>query len=186
MNILATIIGIGAVACFLLSFQQKTRGKIIALNSASRILYILQYLLLGAISGAMLDVVGIAASLLAGVKGHPKFKRYMKFLIPAVFLAFVVTGALTYKSYVDLFSLTGVIIHSWALFLNDEKKIRVLSLAGSPWWLAYNISNLAVGSAIGDTLSICSIIIAMFRYDIPRRKKDEKKSEEEEKTSECK
>jgi hypothetical protein len=96
----------------------------------------------------------------------------MKILIPAVFLAFLVAGILTYKSYVDLFSLSGVIIHSWALFLKDEKKIRMLSLAGSPCWLVYNISNLAVGSAIGDTLSICSIVIAMFRYDIPRKRRD--------------
>ena len=169
MKIFAMIIGVVAVTVFLLSFQQKTRGRIIALNATSRVLYILQYLLLGAISGAVLDVIGIAASLLAGVKRHPKFKRYMKLLVPAVFLVYLVTGALTYKSYVDLFSLAGVIIHSWALFLDDEKKIRVISLVGSPFWLAYNISNLAIGSALGDTLSICSIIIAMFRYDIPRK-----------------
>lgn len=186
MKIFATVVGIAAVTVFLLSFQQKTRGRIIAFNATSRILYILQYLLLGAISGAVLDIVGTAATLLAGVKGHPKFKRYMKFLIPAVFLVYLVVGVLTYKSYVDLFSLTGVIIHSLALFLDDEKKIRILSLAGSPWWLAYNISNLAIGSAIGDTLSMCSIIIAMFRYDIPRRKKSDEKRETEENAQECK
>ena len=186
MKIFAMIIGVVAVTVVLLSFQQKTRGKIIAFNATSRVLYILQYILLGAISGAVLDIIGITASLLAGVKGHPKIKRYMKILVPLVFLAFIVATALTYKSFIDLFSAAGVVIHASALFLDDEKKIRTLSLVGSPFWLTYNLANLAIGSAIGDLLSICSIVVAMFRYDIPRRKKDEKKSEEEETLSECK
>ena len=170
MNILATIFGLGAVCCFLLCFQQRKRINIIILNTASRVLYILQYLLLGAISGAVLDVVGIVAAVLAGLKTHPKCKKYMKLLIPFVYTAFIVSGVLTYKTFVDIFPLVGVMLHTGALFLEDEKKIRILSLVGSPFWLTYNVFNLAVGSAIGDFLSICSILVALFRYDIPRRR----------------
>lgn len=182
MKIFAMIIGVVAVTVFLLSFQQKTRGRIIAFNATSRVLYILQYILLGAISGAVLDIIGIVASFLAGVKGHPKIKRYMKILVPLVFLSFIVAGVLTYKSFIDLFSVAGVVIHASALFLDDEKKIRTLSLVGSPFWLTYNLANLAVGSAIGDMLSICSILVAMFRYDIPRRKKTASDSDRGENT----
>ena len=166
MKIAAMIIGVVAVTVFLLSFQQKTRMRIIAFNATSRALYILQYILLGAFSGAVLDVLGIAASLLAGVKNHPKMKKYMKLLVPLLYIAFIVAGVLTYTRFLDIFALVGVMLHTGAFFLDDERLIRILSLIGSPFWLVYNITSLAVGSAIGDLLSICSIGIAIFRYDI--------------------
>jgi hypothetical protein len=170
-EIVAMIIGLVAVTVFLLSFQQKTRGKIIAFNATSRVLYIVQYILLGAFSGAVLDVLGIVASLLAGVRDNPKLKRYMKLLIPLMYIAFIVAGVFTYKSPLDLFALFAVMLHTGAFFLTDERKIRMLSLAGSPLWLVYNLTSLAIGSAIGDALSICSIGIAIYRYDyLPHKK----------------
>ena len=42
------ILGVLAVATFLLSFQFKKRRNIIAVNLTSRLLYILQYIFLGA------------------------------------------------------------------------------------------------------------------------------------------
>ena len=68
MKIAAFAVGLAAVACFLLSYQQKKRKGIILLNVTSRALYILQYILLGAFDGAMLDVSGIVASVLAEKK----------------------------------------------------------------------------------------------------------------------
>ena len=68
------------------------------------------------------------------------------------------------KSWLDLFSLTGVLLHTSAFWITNEKIIRRVSLAGSPFWFVYNISSKAYGSAIGDALTMCSIIIAMIRY----------------------
>ena len=72
MNILAFIIGLAAVACFLLSYQMKKRKGIILINATSRALYILQYILLGAFDGAALDISGMIASLLAGKEAWSK------------------------------------------------------------------------------------------------------------------
>ena len=50
--ILPQIIGILAVTMFLLSYQQKRRYKIIIWNVGARALYVLQFILLGAFTGA--------------------------------------------------------------------------------------------------------------------------------------
>ena len=55
---MAHILGILAVAAFLLSYQFKTRRNIIAVNLISRVLYVLQYVFLGALDGAALDFAG--------------------------------------------------------------------------------------------------------------------------------
>ena len=58
MKEIAFIVGIFAVCLYLLGYLQKNRKNIIILNLSSRILYIVQYILLGAFEGAALDVCG--------------------------------------------------------------------------------------------------------------------------------
>lgn len=72
MDILPQIIGLLGVATLLFSYQQKKRKNIILFNTVSRCLYILQYVLLGAFSGAVLDILGAMSSIIAGKK-HTEF-----------------------------------------------------------------------------------------------------------------
>lgn len=69
----------------------------------------------------------------------------------------------------------GVLLHSSAFFLSEERKIRILSLVGSPFWFVYNTASKAYSSSVSDVLSMASIISAMIRY----KKKDNKTEESE-------
>jgi hypothetical protein len=123
--------------------------------------------LLGAFSGAILDVLGAISSVIAGKK---HIKLIKKHTLPIVFLintCIIIAGgliALYNKSWLDLFSLTGVLFHTTAFWISSEKVIRRVSLLGSPFWFVYNLSSHAYGSAVGDILTMCSIIIAMIRH----------------------
>ena len=86
------IIGFLAVATFLLSYQQKKRKQIILLNVTSRVLYILQYVLLGAYAGAVLDILGAFSSVLAGKKHTPFMRKYLRIILPAVTAVMVAAG----------------------------------------------------------------------------------------------
>ena len=172
MKTAAFIIGLIAVACFLLSYQQKKRKAIILTNATSRALYILQYILLGAFDGAALDVSGMIASLLANKKNVPFIKKHLKFFIIAMDLVIVASGLIFYRNIFSLFSIVGVLLHTSAFWLDNERYIRIVSLLGSPFWLVFNLTSGAYGSAIGDTLSIVSILVAICRYDIFNKKGD--------------
>jgi len=166
-EIIPQIIGLLAVAMFLLSYQQKKRKNIILFNVISRCLYILQYLLLGAFAGAVLDILGALASVIAGKKHTPWIKKHLLFVILSVNAATVAAGltiAIVNKSFLDLFSLAGVLLHTGAFWISSEKIIRRISLAGSPFWFIYNFMSRAYGSAVGDLLTMASILIAMFRH----------------------
>ena len=177
MQIAAFIIGLAAVACFLLSYQMKRRRGIILINATSRALYILQYILLGAFDGAALDVSGMIASLLAGKKDAPLIKKYLKLFVVGIDLIIIASGLIFYRNIFSLFPIVGVLLHTSAFWLENEKHIRLVSLLGSPFWLVFNITSGAYGSAIGDTLSIVSILIAIFRYDILNKHKGETDNE---------
>lgn len=167
MKIVAQIIGLLAVATFLLSYQQKKRTNIIVFNTVSRCLYILQYVMLGAFSGAVLDVLGAVSSIIAEKKDTSFIKKHPKVVLISINLCIIISGsiiALINKSWLDLFSIAGVLLHTSAFWINDEKIIRRVSLLGSPFWFVYNFFSEAYGSSIGDILTMCSIIIAMIRY----------------------
>ena len=167
MKLIPQIIGILAVATFLLSYQQKQRKYIIFTNVISRCLYILQYLLLGAFAGAVLDVLGAVSSIVAGKKHTTFVYKYRKAILVGMNLCIILAGgtiALLNHSWLDLFSIAGVLLHTNAFWLNEESKIRIVSLLGSPCWFVYNFTSRAYGSAVGDVLTILSILIAMVKY----------------------
>ena len=177
MLILSQILGLLAVATFLLSYQQKQRRNIILCNVVSRVLYILQYLLLGAYSGAVLDVLGALSSILAEkrdtvpfIRKHP---RITLLITDTVIVLAGVTICLLNKNPLDLLPIAGVLLHTGAFWIRSERIIRRVSLLGSPFWLVYNFASRAYGSAIGDVLTMVSIVIAMIRYKKEKKDKTE-------------
>lgn len=162
--IVSQVIGFLAVASFLLSYQLKKRKNIILCNVLSRCLYILQYILLGAFEGAVLDVLGAISSVIAAKKHLPFIKKHTRIFVVCMDLIIVAAGLLLYVNPFSLLPIAGVLLHTTAFWINDEKIIRRVSLLGSPFWMIYNFSCRAYGSAVGDFLTMVSIVIAMVKY----------------------
>ena len=120
---------------------------------------------------------GIVASILAGKKDTPLIKKHLKLFVVGIDLIIIASGLIFYRNIFSLFPIVGVLLHTSAFWLEREKHIRLVSLLGSPFWLVFNITSGAYGSAIGDTLSIVSILIAIFRYDILNKHKGETDNE---------
>ena len=174
--IIPQIVGLLAVAAFLFSYQQKKRRNIILFNVISRLLYILQYVLLGAFSGAVLDVMGAISSIIAAKKDVPLIKKHTKVIVVVLDILIVAAGLLLYKDVFSLLPIAGVLLHTTAFWINDEKVIRRVSLLGSPFWFVYNFYSKAYFSSLGDALSMVSIVIAMIKF---RDKKDKIQSKKE-------
>lgn len=172
MTLIANGVGLVAVVLFVASYQMKRRNGIIVCNAISRALYILQYVLLGAFSGAVLDVIGLLSSVLAARKDTPLMKKLRIPVLILINAGMLVATVLLYESVWDVLPFIGVLLHTTAFWLTDEKKIRLLSILGSPFWFAYNAHALAFGSAAGDLFTIVSIGIAILRYDVLKKKKD--------------
>ena len=173
LEILAQIIGALAAATFIASFQLKSRAWILIFGGVARVLFTVQYILLGAYVGAALDVLGIFAVLIAGRKNHPAIKKWLLPLITLVHVAILAITVIFYQNWTDIFVLMGMTLHTAALWFSKEKLIRRLSLCGTPCWLLYNIFNKAYFPALSDTFSGISIIVAMCRFDFGKKKKEE-------------
>lgn len=168
-EILAFIAGLLAVGLYIAGYQIKKRSGIILCNASSRFFYIAQYLLLGAFEGAIMDLLGLFASLPARWKEQPQIKRFLPLILAVIYLPILIAGILLYENFFSLFALFGVLLETGALWFSKERQIRLVSLLSAPCWLIYNLSAGAWGSVIGNTLAIASLLLAIYRYD---RKKE--------------
>ena len=170
---IAFVIGLLAVAFFVLSYLQKKRGIILAFNLTSRLLYVAQYLLLGAFEGAVLDVLGAASGAVAQSDERNFVKKNKKFIFFGINAVIIAAGILLYQNIFSLFPLVGILLQTDALWLKKEKYIRIISMLGCPLWFTYNFVSGAYGSCIGDVLSFAALGVSLVRYDILARRAEQ-------------
>ena len=166
MNVLANAVGLVGVMLFVFSYQLKSRISIILCNAVSRLLYVAQYLMLGAFEGALLDVIAFLISFLCCTRNNGFMKKHP---VPMVILSNVLivgVGLFTYEDIFSIFPIVGVVFETSALWLQQERNIRIVSLLGAPFWLVYNLINMAYGSCVGNVITLISISVAILRYDI--------------------
>ena len=164
MQILSLVCGSLAVVLYLLCYQLKARRHIILCNIISRVLYVLQYCLLGEFIGAVMDISAIPSSAIAGKKDHCAVRKFRIPIIISVNLVIIGLGIAFFKEWYSILAIFGVLFETVALWFTKENHIRVISLFGAPFWLVYNLICGAYASCIGNLLAICSIVIALLRY----------------------
>lgn len=172
--IISQIIGLAAVGLYLISYQLRKRKQIVWVTCISNALYVLQYVLLGAFSGAVLDFMSTVSSFFAAKKNDAHFKKHKKRL--AVFNMFVIavvglTSAFLQREWTELIPLSGALLQTGGLWFDNEQTIRKFGLSGVPFWLAYNLISQAYGAALGSLLAVVSIVASMVRY---RNSKEDK------------
>ena len=167
MLIISQIIGIAAVALYLLSYQLKKRRQIVWATCISNALYVLQYILLGAFSGAVLDFLSTVSSFLAAKKNEALFRRYAGWLAFSNLLIIAVAGAATavlQRDWIELIPVAGALLQTGGLWCDNEQTIRKFGLCSAPFWLVYNYISQSYAAALGSVIAIVSVIIAMVRY----------------------
>lgn len=165
MQTAAFITGLCAVAFCLLCYQFRKRKAIIACNVISRVLYVLQYVMLLAFEGAAMDLSAIPASMLAARKHSPFIAKHKVLFWAAGNAVVIFIGLIFWKNIISLLPVIGVLFEINALWMTKEKHIRLVSLASVPFWMSYNLLCGAYGSVIGNVLMIVSILMAMYRHD---------------------
>ena len=165
MKIAALIVGLAAVFLYLLSYQFPKRKAIIVCNVVSRVLYVLQYLLLFAFEGAVMDVSAIPSSVLAARKHTPFVEKHKHAVLLAVNAFIILLGILVWQDSLSWVPVAGVLLETNAMWFTREKHIRLFSLSCLPFWLFYNVRCGAYGSALGNVLAAVSLLSAIYRYD---------------------
>lgn len=168
MGYIPHIIGGFGLLAFVISYQQRTRKGIIACTVTARILCIIQYIMLSALEGAAHNILGVVSALCAEKKDKKVIKNHLYVFVVATNILIAIVGLIFYKNIFSILPIIGMMLHSTALWISDEKIIRRMIMIGSPFWLAYNLISGAYTSAACDVMGMISVGVAMLRYDIKK------------------
>lgn len=173
MDWIAQIIGLFAMAFNILSYQQKTRSRAIAFQLGGALLFSVNFFLLGAIVGGILNVVAAVRAVVFLSKEKLKADRlpWLAGFTAVYLLSYILTFTAFGKEptvlnlIVEFLPVIGMTATTISFRLSDARAIRRYGLISSPSWLVYNIANLSIGAICCEVLSLCSILIGMVRLD---------------------
>lgn len=170
---ISQVIGfIGTIVSFII-FQQNKRSRIIGLQILSTSLFTVHYILLGAFTGAALNLIAVTRSIVFynNDKKWAKSPAWLWFYI----VVSVVASVLTWENWYSFLPAIALVLTTIANWMKSETKIRLISFPNSPCWLIYNAITGSVAGVVTECIVMTSLIIGIIRYDILKKEKKVKK-----------
>lgn len=173
MELTAQIVGLAAMSFNILSYQQKTRSQVIAFQLFGGLLFCINFFLLGAISGSLLNAVAVIRAIV--FLNKEKLRADHPVWLAGFTAVYLICYGLTFTVFGTEASLRNLVLEALPVIgmtattisfrLTDAKAIRRYGLISSPSWLIYNISSFSIGAIICEVLSLGSIILGIIRLD---------------------
>lgn len=161
-SLFAQLVGWMAMVFIVLSFQAKHRQRIILLILVGSIAWAAHFLLIGAYTGALLNLIGAARAFAFYKYGGSDSRS--PWLLWGFITLFLVAGIATWQGPISILPTLGMMISNIALWQRNEQRIRLLILLVSPLWLAYNVLSGSLPGVLNECFVTSSVLIALWRY----------------------
>lgn len=178
IEIIAQIVGIFGMIANFVSFQQKKQKRVVFFQFFSALLFGINYLMLGAYMGALLNVFGVIRAIvfINREKLKAEHPAWLVFFIlafgssyPLVFTVFGKEPSLK-NLIIELLPVIAMILATISYRFTKAKDIRRFGLFSSPMWLIYNIFCFSIGAILSEILNLISIIVGIIRFDLKNSK----------------
>lgn len=171
IQIIGQSIGFVALVVSVFVFQKNKRKSMLLLQMVASFIFMVHYLLLGAITGATMNFINTFRNYIFSQKErwHWASSSFWLYFFISVF---IISGLITWQGYISILPIIGMVIGTISFWMNDPRRIRLFSLVSPPLWFIYNFISHSYPGMIVEIINITSIIIGIIRFDII--KKDEK------------
>ena len=178
-EIITQIIGIIAMAFNILSYQQKTQRNILVWQLIASALFTVNFYMLGAYVGAMLNAIGIFRSIVFLYKDklHTDHPLWMVGFIGVYITSYILNFTVFHKAFnvgsaiLEILPVIGMSLTTFGFRYKEAKTSRLIGFVNSPLWLIYNVlSSGSIGAICCDTFSFTSVIVGYFRLDKKKNK----------------
>ena len=193
-DILVQVIGFIGIALNILSVQFNKHWKIMLFKTLGSMTFVLQYILLGAWVGMVMDLIGSIRNVIftINVKKGKSNKWWIIFFALFTLVAGIITIAMTWDksiSYaskwskdaqtvliiavsISIISIVAKLLTTIAYGFKDPHVIRMVNLPSNACWVIYNLVAFSIAGVINDLMVLCSIVIAEIRFKkLPANKK---------------
>ena len=168
--------GIGIAAILLAYFVYTTRSRkiLITLKFLTDLLWGLHYFLLGAFSGALMNVVNMIREVIFQQKCSKKWAKSPLWAVVFVIMSLIST-LISWQGPISLLPALGSSIAVVGLWCSDTAHIRAFSFPGVFLWLIYSILTRSYTHMISNLITLLSIAVGIIR-DIREKKQSQLKN----------
>lgn len=164
MDFAAALLGYIAFFVGTVAFQSNKQKHIVLLKAFTDICFGVQYILLGAYTGAATDLTGCVRNLIFAKEFKKKSSQY---IITAIFVVIMlIIGVVTWNGWISLLAIAGKLFTTVSFSIKNTKYLRLFTIPSGILWIIYNALTGSVGGVLYEAMAIISIIIAAFRYDV--------------------
>ena len=172
-NITAQVLGLAGIIASVMSFQCKKYQKLIFLRTANEFFFAIQYIMLGAYTGAAMNIVGSVRNyIFMKLEREEKNSNLAKYSFSAAFLIF---SLFTWSGFKSILIAFAKVLSTFAYGNTNVFFVRCMIFLTSTSWLIYNFMVKSYAGCFCELLTLVSIIVGIIRIDIPNllRKKAE-------------
>ena len=147
-----------------ITYQVKSRRKILILSIFSNASQGIAYLLLNAKSGFVMCVLAILREtammfILDKIKDEKKSKRAYLCVIIVFYIAMIISAIFTYEGILSMLSILATAIYTYSIWQKNEKVYKALGTPIGICWIVYNIFVKSIfGVILESIILICSIV----------------------------
>lgn len=156
---LAQGFGWGAALVGMLSYQAKSREQVCLMLALSCLLWVIHYIGLGAVSGAIFNSIGLVRGLIA-MGRSPLVRRGLLLFIPLLWCV----AYLTAQQPLDYVPAIAMTMSTLAQSSSRTLRLRLFMALSSPPWLAYAFITGSQGGVANELLNMSSAGIALYRF----------------------
>ncbi|MCR5223659.1 MAG: YgjV family protein [Bacilli bacterium] len=162
--IIAQVFGVCIFILNIITFSYKETNKVLLFNGLANALSIIQYILLGAYTGALCCTIAVTRNVI-----FSKFKDKVPviYLIIYVVLVIIINASFV-KSIIDIIPIINIIIFAIALWTKKIKLIKVVGIFTCVDGVFYDFVKKAYTSIINEVIDGVVGVICLLRI-----KKDE-------------
>jgi hypothetical protein len=160
--VLAQVMGVLTLIPGFISFQLHTQKKILIAQTIMSLLFCVHYLLLGAASGLVMNILQTIRNLTY----YQKDRKWLPGRSCPIFFAVLmaVLGAFSWQGWYSLLIIAAPVINSICMALPNPQIIRKSILVTSPMVLLYDVFVGSIGGIVYESVAIISAIIGIFTY----------------------
>ena len=160
--IIGQILGFVAIALGILSYQMRLLRNLLLLQLITAAVFCLHYLLIGAISGMALNVVGLTRCI---VFFRRNLKEKKDTLTPIIFTVITaIVGIFSWEAWYSVFVFSGLVIHAFCMSFSNPQNVRKSILVTSPLVLIYDAFAHSYGGMVYETIAVISALLGIIRY----------------------
>ena len=162
ITIIGQILGWLSALLTFISYQCKEHKKLVAVQVFSTLSICISYMLLGAWSGMLLNVICIIRNFIILLRDTKIFSyRFWPYLVTGVM---GVVGALSWQGPMSLLVIFALMANTMFLFGSNAQKLRKSILVTSTMVATYNVYYTVWGGVMNEIIAIVSSIIGIYRF----------------------